>query len=77
MKSLLEFLIKSIVENPKKVKIREEKKEGFWEYSIKVAPDDMKTVIGKNGQTIHAIRTLLRTKAIKQGKRFNIRLEES
>lgn len=77
MKLLLEFLVKSIVEKPKEVKIGEEEKEGFLEYSIEVDPEDMKTVIGKNGQTIRAIRTLARTKAIKQGKRVNVKLQES
>lgn len=76
MKQLLEFLVKSIVEKPQKVKIKEDEKEGFWEYSIKVDPEDMKIVIGKNGQTIRAIRTLAKTRAIKQKKRINIRLEE-
>ncbi len=76
MKTLLEFLVKSIVEKPEKVKIKEAEKEGFSEYLIKVAPEDMKIVIGKNGQTIRAIRILAKTKAIKQKKRVNIKLEE-
>ncbi|MBU3957069.1 KH domain-containing protein [Patescibacteria group bacterium] len=76
MKQLLEFLVKSIVEKPKKVEINENKQEGFTEYSIKVDPEDIKIVIGKNGQTIRAIRTLAKTKAIKQGKRINVKLEE-
>lgn len=77
MKKLLEFLVKSIVEKPKAVEVKEDKKEGFSEYSIRVAPNDMKIVIGKNGQTIRAIRTLAKTKAIKQGKRINVKLEEA
>lgn len=76
MKQLLEFLVKSIVEKPKKVEINENKQEGFTEYSIKVDSEDIKIVIGKNGQTIRAIRTLAKTKAIKQGKRINVKLEE-
>lgn len=76
MKKLLEFSIKSIVEKPKKVKIEETKKEGFSEYLINVHPDDLKIVIGKNGQTIRALRALAKTKAIKQGKRVNVKLEE-
>ncbi|OGV89694.1 hypothetical protein A2Z41_02450 [Microgenomates group bacterium RBG_19FT_COMBO_39_10] len=77
MKKLLEFLIKSIVEKPQAVKIKEEEKENFAEYSIKVDPEDIKIVIGKNGQTIRAIRTLVKTKAIKQGKKINLKLEEN
>ncbi len=76
MKGLLEFLVKAIVEKPKSVEVKEEKKEGFSEYSIKVDPEDMKIVIGKNGQTIRAIRTLAKTKAIKLGKKINVKLEE-
>ena len=76
MKKLLDFLVKSIVEKPKKVKIKEEEKQGFSEYSITVDSEDMKIVIGKNGQTIRAIRTLAKTKAIKLGKRINVKLEE-
>jgi predicted RNA-binding protein YlqC (UPF0109 family) len=77
MKSLLTFLVESIVEKPKAVEIKEEKKENFLEYIIKVDPEDMKLIIGKKGQTIRAIRTLAKTKAIKQGKRINVKLEES
>jgi len=77
MKQFLEYLVKSIVEKPKKVEIQESKQEGFTEYSIKVDPEDIKIVIGKNGRTIRAIRALAKTKAIKQGKRINIKLEEA
>lgn len=77
MKQLLEYLVKSIVEKPKKVEIRERKQEGFTEYSIKVDPEDIKIIIGKNGRTIRAIRALAKTKAIKQGKRINVKLEET
>jgi len=76
MKQFLEYLVKSIVEKPKKVEIQEGKQEGFTEYSIKVDPEDIKIVIGKNGRTIRAIRALAKTKAIKQGKRINVKLEE-
>ena len=76
MKALLEFLVQSIVTQPEKAIIKEEPQDHFLEYLIKVDPEDMKIVIGKNGQTIRAIRTLAKTKAIKQGLRINVRLEE-
>ena len=77
MKALLEYLVKAIVEKPKAVVIQEEKKEGLTEYSLKVDPEDMKIVIGKNGQTIRALRTLAKTKAIKEGLRINLKLVET
>jgi predicted RNA-binding protein YlqC (UPF0109 family) len=77
MKKLLTYLVKAIVEKPEAVKIKEEKKEGFLEYSLKVHPEDMKIVIGKNGQTIRALRVLAKTKAMKTGARINLQLEEA
>ena len=76
MKKLLTYLIKEIVEKPDAVKIKEEEREGFREYYLKVHPDDMKIVIGKSGQTIRAIRTLAKTKAMKTSARINLKLEE-
>lgn len=77
MERLLEFIIQSIVEKPKKVKIKKEEKEGIVNFFLKVDPDDLKIVIGKRGRTIRAIRNLLRLKAIKEGMRVNLELEES
>jgi predicted RNA-binding protein YlqC (UPF0109 family) len=83
MEKLLELIIKSIVQKPKKVKIkkavptgRQEKTEGFVNFSLKVDPEDLKIVIGKRGRTIRAIRNLIRLKAIKEGARVNLELEE-
>lgn len=77
MEKLLELIIKSIVGQPKKVKIKKEEKEGFVNFSLKVDPEDLKIVIGKKGKTIRAIRNLLRLRAIKEGIRVNLELQES
>lgn len=77
MEKLLEFIVTSIVQKPKKVKIEKEGGEGFVNLRLKVDPEDLKIVIGKRGRTIRAIRNLLRLKAIKEGVRVNLELEES
>lgn len=77
MKDLLELIIKSIVDHPDKVKIKEEKGEGIVSLKLNLAPEDMGKVIGKKGKIIKAIRTLVRIPAIKQGIRVNVDLEEA
>ena len=78
MKDLLEFIIKSIVSKPDEVKIEEmSPAEGYVNLSLRVAPEDMGTVIGKQGKIIKAIRNLVRIKAIKEGVRVNVELVET
>lgn len=76
MKELLEFIIKSLVDNPQKVKVNQEEKEGEIILNFSVAQEDMGKVIGKGGKIIKSVRNLLRAKAIKEGKRVQIVLEE-
>ena len=78
LKELLEYLVKEIVSNPKKVKVEETTEEdGTVHLSFSVSPDDMGLVIGKQGRTISAIRSLVKTAAAKAGKRVFIELEEN
>lgn len=76
MKDLLKFIVQSLVEHPRKVKIEEREGNDGFTYSIKPDPSDMGKIIGKQGKIIKAIRTLIRTRAIKEGKRVQIVLEE-
>lgn len=76
MKKLLEFLASSIVENPKEMAIEEEQEGDFLNLRLRVHPDDLKIIIGRQGKTIKALRHLLRIKAAKQRKKFNLTLEE-
>lgn len=77
MKKLLEFIISSIIDNPESLKVTESTVNDEVNFSIKVAPSDMGKIIGKNGQIIKAIRTLLRTRAFKEGKKVQVILEEA
>lgn len=83
MEKLLEYIVKSIVQKPKKVEIKKEtlpagrqETETLTNFSLKVAPEDIKIVIGKKGRTIRAIRNLLRLRAFKEGIRANLELKE-
>jgi predicted RNA-binding protein YlqC (UPF0109 family) len=62
MEKLVEYIAKSLVEDPDQVRVetvRDTDDEQLIELSV--APDDRGRVIGKNGRTAHAIRTLLST----------------
>lgn len=76
MKDLLEFIVSGIVDNPKEIKISQSSEDGREVLSLTVAPSDMGKVIGKNGQIIRALRTLLRTCAFKRGIKVQLILQE-
>ncbi len=72
----LEYLIKSIVENPDKVEVTRKVDEMGVLLSLKVAPQDMGLVVGRQGSTAKAIRSLLRIVGIRNNARVNLKIEE-
>jgi len=77
VKKLIEFLITSIIDQPEKFSLEESTTEaGFTNYIISVAPEDMGKVIGKKGKIIKALRTIIRTKGLKENKRAILSLQE-
>lgn len=76
MKDLLNFVIASLVTKPEAVAINEQKEEGNINLNLTVDLSDMGLVIGKNGQTIRAIRKLLTVRAIAENVRVNLQLIE-
>lgn len=77
MKKTLQYIVSSIVDNPKEIKINEEEIDGIITFTVQVADEDMGKIIGKNGKVIRAIRNVMRIPAIKQNKRINISLFET
>lgn len=77
MKEMLEYIVKSIVDNKEEVKIGESINEaGEIILKVSVSESDMGKIIGKEGKVIKAIRTIIRILAIKEGKRVTVDLEE-
>lgn len=76
MKKLLEYLVSSIVQNPNEIEIKEKMENSYVNLILTAHADDIKTIIGKNGRTIKALRELLKIKALKEGKRINIILNQ-
>ncbi|MFZ1282083.1 MAG: KH domain-containing protein [Ignavibacteriaceae bacterium] len=77
MKEFVEYIAKQLVDSPEGVvveeKLTEEKKLVL---SLKVQSDDIGKVIGKQGKTAQAMRTLLTAVAAKEGKRAILEIED-
>jgi hypothetical protein len=58
MKALVEYLVKAMVDHPDKVLLAQRTQDQSIHLELSVAPDDMGQVIGRNGKTIHAVRTV-------------------
>ncbi len=74
MKELVEYIAKSLVDDPSQVQVREIEGATSIILELSVAQEDMGRVIGRNGRVANAIRTLLRVVAAKQGKRVNLEI---
>lgn len=72
----LEYVVKSVVDEPDQVKVERKVDELGVLLSLHVSPADMAKVIGREGQTARAIRTLLRIVGIKNNARVNLKIEE-
>ena len=72
----LEFVVKYIVDNPDVVKTDRRVDEMGGLITLKVDPNDMGKIIGRNGQTAKAIRSLLRVVGVKNNARVNLKIEE-
>ena len=74
MKELVEYIAKSLVDDPSQVEVREIEGATSVILELSVAPEDMGRVIGRNGRVANAMRTLLRVIAAKQGKRVTLEI---
>ena len=72
MKELVEFLARSIVEDPDAVEVEEEQDGDWVVYHLYVADNDMGKVIGKQGRIANAMRTLLKVAATRRGVRVSL-----
>ena len=69
MQAFLEYIVKGLVQHPDAVRITPLEKNGLTIYELRLHEDDMGKVIGKQGMTINAIRSLLLAGSAKKGLR--------
>ncbi len=76
MEEFLDFVVKGLVDKPDAVSVTPVEKNGLTVYELRVHPDDMGKVIGRQGATIHAIRSLLQVGSSKKGLRCSMEIVE-
>lgn len=69
MKELIEYIAKSLVDDPTEVEVSERRTAREHRIQLRVAEEDMGRVIGRQGRVANAMRTLLRVPASKDGLR--------
>ena len=74
MKELLEFIAKSLVDEPEMVSVNEVEGEQSVILELKVAKDDMGKVIGKQGRIAKALRTVVKAAATKANKKVVVEI---
>jgi predicted RNA-binding protein YlqC (UPF0109 family) len=76
MKDLVEFVVKALVDQPEHVKVSEVQGERTSVIELSVAKEDMGKVIGKQGRTAIAIRTILSNASMKARRRTVLEIVE-
>jgi predicted RNA-binding protein YlqC (UPF0109 family) len=76
MKELVELIAKSLVDHPESVRVNEHEGSQTTVVELRVADGDLGKVIGKQGRTARAIRTILGASGTKQKKRFVLEILE-
>lgn len=75
-KDFLEYVVKALVDNPSDVKVERKVDEMGVLISLDVNPSDMGMVIGREGTTAKALRTLLRVIGARNNARINLKINE-
>ena len=76
MKELIEYIARSLVDDPTQVYIEQKRRGSSIHYELEVAKEDMGRVIGKGGRVANAMRVLLRVAAAQEGKRATLDVED-
>ncbi|HNQ72407.1 MAG TPA: KH domain-containing protein [Verrucomicrobiota bacterium] len=76
MQAFLEYVVKGLVQNPAAVTITPKERSGQTIYELRLDPQDVGKVIGRQGQTINAIRSLLTAGSAKKGIRCTLEIVE-
>ena len=76
MEAFLEYVVKGLVQNPEAVTITPVERAGMTIYELRMNPQDVGKVIGKQGKTINTLRALLLAGSAKKGLRCTIEIVE-
>jgi predicted RNA-binding protein YlqC (UPF0109 family) len=74
MKELVEFIAKELVDHPEEVSVTEVDKDGSLTLELRVHPEDMGKVIGKQGKIAKAIRTVVKAASMKENRKVHVEI---
>lgn len=76
VKAVVEVIAKALVDHPDDVRVTENERRGMMFYSLTTAPGDMGKIIGRQGRTAAALRTLVALAAEKAGRRAQLDIRD-
>jgi len=74
MKELVEVIAKALVANPEQVQVKAAEDSGATIYELRVAPEDMGKIIGKQGRIAKALRTVVKAAATRENKKVMVEI---
>jgi predicted RNA-binding protein YlqC (UPF0109 family) len=76
MQAFLDYVVKGLVQNPDAVTLTPVEREGTTVYELRMDPQDVGKIIGRQGLTINAIRSLLLAGSARKGLRCTLEIVE-
>ncbi len=76
MQEFLEYVVKGLVQHPEAVTVTPVERAGATVYELRLKPSDVGQIIGRQGVTINAIRSLLLVGSAKKGLRCSVEIVE-
>ena len=76
MQAFLEFIVKGLVQRPEAVTVTPVERAGMTVYELRLDPADVCKIIGRQGMTINAIRSLLQACSARKGLRCAVEIVE-
>ncbi len=76
MRETVELIVKALVDDVQAVDVREVARNGTTLIEVRVAPGDMGKIIGRQGRTVRALRSLAHVVGLKKKRRFIVEIVE-
>ena len=76
MQAFLEYVVKGLVQKPEEITVTPVEKNGTTVYELRISPADVGRIIGREGVTINAIRSLLSAGSARKGLRCSLEIIE-
>ncbi|HKP45948.1 MAG TPA: KH domain-containing protein [Pyrinomonadaceae bacterium] len=76
MREAVEMIVRALVDDVEAVDVREVKREGATLIEVRVGPNDMGKIIGRQGRTVRALRSLAHAAGLKRKHRFVLEIVE-